>query len=40
LLAYLGLSTVLTRQTDGELARYSQVVKLAPPAANVTITLP
>jgi type VI secretion system protein ImpK len=40
LLAYLGLSTVLTRQTDSELARYSQVVKLAPPAANVTITLP
>lgn len=40
LLAYLGLLAVLSRQTEGELSRYAQVVKLAPQAANVTITLP
>jgi type VI secretion system protein ImpK len=40
LLAYLGLSAVLKNQTAADLGRYAQLVKLAPQAANVTITLP
>ncbi len=40
LLAFLGLRSVLERQTRAELAPYAQLVKLAPPSANITITLP
>ena len=40
LLAYLGLRWMLDRQTQADLGTYSQVVKLAPQAAYVTITLP
>lgn len=40
LLAYTGLSWQLTRQTEHDLAAYRDVVKLAPQAAHVTITLP
>ena len=40
LLAFLGLRSVLGRQTQTDLAAYSQVAQLAPQAAYVTITLP
>ncbi len=39
-LGFAGLRYTLQRQTAADLARYSGVVKLAPQAANVTITLP
>jgi len=39
-LAYAGLRFGLQRQTEADLARHSGVVKLAPQAAHVTITLP
>src|SRR5262249_10244510 len=37
---FLGLQTVLTRDTQNQLATYNDLVKLAPHPANVTITLP
>jgi type VI secretion system protein ImpK len=40
LLAFLGLRWTLERKTQSDLAAYSQVVKLAPQSANITITLP
>ena len=40
LLAFLGLRWTLERKTQADLAAYSQVVKLAPQSANITITLP
>jgi type VI secretion system protein ImpK len=40
LLGFIGLRAHLSRAADQQLAAYSQVVKLAPRAANVTITLP
>jgi type VI secretion system protein ImpK len=40
LLAFLGLRWTLERKTESDLAAYSQVVKLAPQSANITITLP
>ncbi|MED5618030.1 type IVB secretion system protein IcmH/DotU [Ideonella sp. BN130291] len=40
LLAFIGLRAHLARSTGEQLAAYSQLVKLAPRAANVTITLP
>lgn len=40
LLAFIGLRSMLAHQTRQQLAAYDQLVKLAPPAANVTITLP
>jgi type VI secretion system protein ImpK len=40
LLAYMGLSSWLTRSTTGMLGGYEDLVKLAPRAANITITLP
>jgi len=40
LLAFVGLRTLLDRNTEAQLAGYSQLVKLAPRAAHVTITLP
>ena len=40
LLAFLGLRWTLERKTQSDLSAYSQVVKLAPQSANITITLP
>ena len=40
LLAFLGLRSQLHRGTDADLDRYTDVVKLAPQPAYVTITLP
>jgi len=40
LLAYLGLNTYLRDQTLRTLAPYSQVVKLGPQSATLTISLP
>lgn len=40
LLGYLGLSTLLQRQTAQDLQAYENVIQLAPQAAHVTITLP
>jgi type VI secretion system protein ImpK len=40
LLAFLGLRWALERQTRADLAPYAQLVKLAPQAAFITITLP
>jgi type VI secretion system protein ImpK len=40
LLAFLGLRSVLNRQTESDLQAYSGVVKLAPQPAHITITLP
>lgn len=40
LLGFLGVRTMLIRQTAADLGPYSQVVKLAPEPAHVTITLP
>lgn len=40
MLAFVGLRGLLTRSTERQLASYAQVVKLAPRAAHVTITLP
>ena len=40
LLAFVGMRWALERQTRGDLAPYSQLVKLAPQPANITITLP
>ena len=39
-IAFSGLSWLLKRQTQADLGGYSQLVKLPPNAANVTITLP
>lgn len=39
-LAFLGFSTLLHKQTQSDLRAYANVVKLAPQAAYVTITLP
>jgi type VI secretion system protein ImpK len=39
-LAYLGMAGALKRQTADDLAGYANIVRLAPQAANVTITLP
>ena len=39
-LAFTGLRWTLARQTQADLGAYSQLVKLAPQPANVTITLP
>ena len=39
-LAYVGFSTLLHKQTQGDLRSYANVVKLAPQAAYVHITLP
>jgi type VI secretion system protein ImpK len=40
LVAYLGLSSWSTKSTKGLLGGYEDIVKLAPRAANITITLP
>jgi type VI secretion system protein ImpK len=40
LVAFMGLNGWLTRSTTGMLAGYDDLVKLAPRAANITITLP
>ena len=40
LLAFMGLNTWSTRSTGGMLSGYNDLVKLAPRAANITITLP
>lgn len=40
LLAFLGLNSWLTKSTTGMLGGYENLVKLAPRAANITITLP
>lgn len=40
LLAFLGLRWVLDSQTDKRIAPYAEIVKLAPRAANFTISLP
>jgi type VI secretion system protein ImpK len=40
LVAFIGLRSQLHRGTDNDLGRYSDVVKLAPQPAYVTITLP
>lgn len=40
LFAYLGLNWMLTSGTENGLAGYSDIVKLAPRTANLTITLP
>lgn len=40
LMAFLGIRWTLHRQTDSDLGRYAQVVRLAPQAAYITITLP
>ena len=40
LLAFVGLHWALQHQTHADLAAYQGVVKLAPRAAHVTITLP
>lgn len=37
---YFGLNTMLSRATASSIAGYSDIVKLAPRAANLTITLP
>jgi type VI secretion system protein ImpK len=39
-LGYVGLRTSLGRSTEQRMAAYNDVVKLAPKAANLTITLP
>ncbi len=39
-LGYIGLRTSLGRNTEQQMAAYHDVVKLAPRAANLTITLP
>ncbi|MEO8155566.1 MAG: DotU family type IV/VI secretion system protein, partial [Rhizobacter sp.] len=39
-LAFTGLRWQLSRRTERDLAAYQDVVKLAPQAAHVTITLP
>jgi type VI secretion system protein ImpK len=39
-LAFTGLRWQLSRSTEKDLAPYQEVVKLAPQAAHVTITLP
>jgi type VI secretion system protein ImpK len=40
ILGYIGLRTSLTKSTDERISAYNDVVKLAPRAANLTITLP
>lgn len=40
LFAFMGLSSWSTRNTTNMLAKYEDLVKLAPRAANITITLP
>lgn len=40
IVAYSGLNWVLKRQTQADMTAHSQIVKLPPLAANVTITLP
>jgi type VI secretion system protein ImpK len=39
-LGYVGLRTSLTRNTEAKINAYNDVVRLAPRAANLTITLP
>jgi type VI secretion system protein ImpK len=39
-LGYIGLRTSLTRNTEAKISVYNDVVRLAPRAANLTITLP
>jgi type VI secretion system protein ImpK len=40
LMGYIGLATLLQRQTERELAAHNALVQLAPQAAYVTLTLP
>ena len=40
LLAYIGLNTHLTRQTERDLAQHNALVQMPPQTAHVTITLP
>ncbi|HEX8615118.1 MAG TPA: type IVB secretion system protein IcmH/DotU [Telluria sp.] len=40
ILGYIGLRASLTKSTDERMSAYNDVVKLAPRAANLTITLP
>ena len=40
ILGYIGLRAALSRGTQDRMAAYNDVVKLAPKAANITITLP
>jgi type VI secretion system protein ImpK len=39
-LGYTGLRTLLGNNTEQQMAAYHDVVKMAPRAANLTITLP
>jgi len=39
-LGYLGLRTTLAHTTENRMNAYADVVKMAPRAANLTITLP
>jgi len=39
-LGYLGLRTMLARNTERQMNAYNDIVKLAPRTANLTITLP
>jgi type VI secretion system protein ImpK len=40
ILGYIGLRATLSRNTQNQMNAYSDVVKMAPRAANLTITLP
>ncbi|MBK1613898.1 type VI secretion system protein ImpK [Rubrivivax gelatinosus] len=40
LAAFIGMRWSLERETKGDLAGYAQIVKLPPPTAHITITLP
>ena len=40
ILGYIGLRASLSKTTEGTMSAYNDVVKLAPKAANLTITLP
>ena len=40
LIAFLGVSAMLSRQTDRDLAKYQDVVQMPPQTARVTISLP
>lgn len=39
-LGYIGLRTSLSHTTENRIAGYTDVIKMAPRAANLTITLP
>ena len=39
-MGYLGLRTMLAKQTQAQINAYNDIVKLAPRVANLSITLP